>query len=259
MGWDELAPGESHFTFVASSDDHPADGTCPLPRQPGLFRHVVRSVAACTIRAWLRAYHRYAIVGRENLPTDRSFVMVANHTSHLDALCLLSALPLGRLQQAYPVAAADYFFESLPRLALSVFIINAIPFDRSAHVRQSLDLCRALLAEPGNILILFPEGTRATNGRIGRFRPGIGMLLAGTDVPVVPCHLSGARQALPKGAWIPRPRRIRLTIGTPQTFAAWSQERSSIRQLCEELRRGVVQLGDTERVPEEPQLAVAPN
>lgn len=262
MGWDELPEPHSHSTLVTSihrSDLPSMERICQLPRKAGLLRHAVRSVAACSIRAWLAAYHRYEIVGRQNLPTSGSFVMVANHSSHLDALCLLSALPLRRLPQAYPAAAADYFFGSLPRLALSVFIINAIPFDRAAHVRQSLDLCRELLDEPGNILILFPEGTRATNQRIGRFRPGIGMLLAGTNVPVVPCHLAGTRHALPKGAWVPRPRKIRLTIGAPQTFTGWSQERSSIRRLCDHLRRSVLQLGTLDRVPHEPQLALASN
>lgn len=259
MGWDELPEADPHLPFVNCSDLDPSERMYQLPRQWGLLRHAVRTVAACSIRAWLRCYHRYEIIGRQNLPNNGSFVIAANHASHLDALGLLSALPLGRLRQAYPAAAADYFFESLPRLALSVFIINAIPFDRSAHVRQSLDLCRALLAEPGNILILFPEGTRATDERIGRFRSGIGMLLAGTDVPVVPCHLSGTRQALPKGAWIPRPGKVRLSIGTPQTFAAWSQERSSIRQLCDQLRQSVVQLAEPDHIPQQPQLAVASN
>lgn len=262
MEWDELPEPDSHSTFVTSihlNDLDPTEPIWQLPRKPGLLRHAVRSVAACSIRAWLRAYHRYEIVGRHNLPTNGSFVMVANHTSHLDALCLLSALPLRRLPQAYPAAAADYFFKTLPRLALSVFIINAIRFDRSAHARQSLDLCRALLAEPGNILILFPEGTRATDDRIARFRPGIGMLLAGTNVPVVPCHLSGTRQALPKGAWVPLPRTVRLTIGMPQTFAGWSQKRTSIRRLCDHLRRSVLQLGELDRVPHQPQLAMASN
>jgi 1-acyl-sn-glycerol-3-phosphate acyltransferase len=217
-----------------------------FPRKPGPVQHAFRTVAACTIRAWLNVYHRVEMIGRDNLPSPGSFVMVANHASHLDALCLLSALPLGRLHQAFPAAASDYFFQSLPRVALSVFVINAMPFDRAADVRGTLDRCRALLAVPGNILSLFPEGTRGTGGRIGRFRPGIGRLLAQSDVPVVPCHLSGTDRALPKGAWLPRPCRIRLTIGTPQTFQQWTQERDSIRDLCCTLRRRVLSLGGIE-------------
>jgi 1-acyl-sn-glycerol-3-phosphate acyltransferase len=214
-----------------------------FPREPGVLQRAIQSVAACSIRAWLRGYHRFEIVGRENLPGAGSFVMVANHASHLDALCLLSALPMARLHRTFPAAAADYFFESLPRLALSVFVINALPFDRGARVRQSLDRCRDLLASPGNILILFPEGTRSTGDRLGPFRPGIGMLLAGSTVPVVPCHLGGTHRALPKGAWFPRPRRVRLTIGKPLTFPEFGQDRDSIRLICEKLQHTVAELG----------------
>ena len=65
----------------------------------------VRSLAAVVLRVWLRVYHRLTIVGRQNLPADRSFILIANHASHLDTLCLLSALPVRRLHRTFPVAA----------------------------------------------------------------------------------------------------------------------------------------------------------
>src|SRR5712691_9167680 len=79
-----------------------------FPREPDMLVYVLRSLAALTMRGWLRTYHRLEIVGRGNLPAEGSFVMVANHSSHLDALCLLSALPLKKLHRAFPAAAADY-------------------------------------------------------------------------------------------------------------------------------------------------------
>ena len=72
------------------------------PRAPGLVVGGVRSLAAVAVRCWLRAYHRLTIVGRENLPADRSFVLIANHASHLDVLCLLSALPIRRWWITFP-------------------------------------------------------------------------------------------------------------------------------------------------------------
>src|SRR5688572_24973550 len=114
-----------------------ADLNCSLverlrnfPREPDLLCYTLRSVAALAVRGWLRTYHRFTIRGLENLPREGSFVMVANHTSHLDALCLLSALPLKRLHQAFPAAAADYFFVSMPGVALSAIVMNALPFHR---------------------------------------------------------------------------------------------------------------------------------
>src|SRR5262249_3540357 len=143
--------------------------------------------------------------GREHLPAEGSFVLAANHASHLDTVCLLAALPLKKLHRAFPAAAQDYFFVGVPRLAAAAIVVNALPFARQTHVRQSLDLCRQLLANPGNILVLFPEGTRSTTGRVGEFRPGIGLLIAGSTVPVVPCHLGGAFEAWPKGQTLPSP------------------------------------------------------
>ena len=87
--------------------------------------------------------------------------MVCNHSSHFDAVCLLASLPLRRVHHAFPVAAADYFFSTPLRSFLSVVVVNGLPFDRLQHGSASLDVCREILREPNNILIMFPEGTRS--------------------------------------------------------------------------------------------------
>jgi 1-acyl-sn-glycerol-3-phosphate acyltransferase len=182
------------------------------------------------------------IIGAENLPKDGSFILVANHCSHLDAPCLLSALPLTKLHRTFPCAAADYFFVSLPRVALAAICINAMPFARQVHIRQSLNLCRGLLGNAGNVLIIFPEGTRTTTGELGQFRPGIGSLLAGLDIPVVPCALQGTFGALSKGMMIPRPRAVRLVIGTPRTYVNVGRDRQAVHGIASELHQAVREL-----------------
>jgi 1-acyl-sn-glycerol-3-phosphate acyltransferase len=154
-----------------------------FPREPGMLAYAVRSLAALLLRAWLRGYHRLRIEGRENLPATGSYVLVCNHTSHLDTLCLLSAVALRKIHHCFPAAAADYFFTSLPRSAISAVLINALPFDREAGGARSLAACAELLRQDGNILILFPEGTRTTTGAIGRFRSGIGRRPRHTALP----------------------------------------------------------------------------
>lgn len=210
-----------------------------FPREPDMLVYGLRTAAALTLRSILRTYHRLQIIGREHLPAEGSFVMVANHASHLDALCLLSALPLGRLHRAFPLAAQDYFFVNIRRTAIAAIFINAAPFSRHQHVRQSLDLCRGLLANPGNILILFPEGTRTTTGQMGEFRPGIGSLLAGETIPVIPCGLTGAYNAWPKGKWLPSPRSVRLTIGPARNYADLPRGRESVRHIANDLENAV--------------------
>lgn len=214
-----------------------------FPRYPDMTVYALRGALQIALRAFLRSYHRLDVRGRENLPAGESFVMVCNHSSHLDALCLLSSLPLRRVHRAFPAAAADYFFSSLPRSFLSIIFVNGLPFDRESKGAESLEVCRQLLARPGNVLILFPEGTRATSGAIGRFRSGIGRLVAGTSTPTVPCHLSGSREALPKGALWPRPRSLRLRIGRPRTFPGVSpRDHEAVASICAQLRDDVVAL-----------------
>src|SRR5688500_6490245 len=219
---------------------------CECPRRPRRADALVRRVrgfSASVIRTWFRVYHRFQIVGQEHLPGhDDSFVMIANHASHLDVLCLLSALPRESLRRACPLAAGAYFCASLPRLAAATIFVNAIPFGRQSRVRSSMDRCRRLLRERGNKLIIFPEGTRSTDGRVAPFRPGIGSLLAGLDVPAVPCAIDGARRALPKGGIIPRPRKLRLIIGSPRSYARVEPGRDASHAIAHELQHAVEDL-----------------
>src|SRR5262249_52123219 len=186
-------------------------------RHPGMLLRPVRSLAAIALRSWLRVYHGFTIVGCENLPAERSFILVANHASHLDTLCLLSALPIRQLNYTFPIGARDYFCVNPMRALFARVVANVMPIDRHCEPWYSLSVCANLLQKPGTILILFPEGTRG-GGEPGEFKPGVGLLAAGHDIPVVPCHLAGTDAALPKGAWCPRPRAVRLTIGAPRVY-----------------------------------------
>lgn len=215
-----------------------------FPREPDMLIYALRALVSLVIRAALRVWHRFEIVGTENLPRGESFVLVANHASHLDTVCLLAALPFRRLHRAFPAAAADYFFQSVRRTWIASIVVNALPFARSAHVRQSLQICRQLLANRGNVLIIFPEGTRSRTGAIGEFKPGIGALVAGSDVAILPCYLEGAFAAWPKGRRLPRPRKVRLIIGSPRHYAAHTADKTDISAIASELRTAVIELAE---------------
>jgi 1-acyl-sn-glycerol-3-phosphate acyltransferase len=232
-----------HYEPASDLDQPIMERLRRFPREPDILHYGIRSLAACVIRGWLRFYHRFQIVGSENLPKAGPYVLVANHSSHLDALCLLSALRISQLHRAFPAAAADYFFVSLPRLAVSVFVINALPFHRELHIRQSLSLCRELLMN-NNMLILFPEGTRSTDGQMSPFKPGIGRLLANTPFPVIPCYLNGTARGLPKGAWMPRPAKIRMIVGKPRTYMTAGQDKEAVLHICSDLYDAVSELSE---------------
>jgi 1-acyl-sn-glycerol-3-phosphate acyltransferase len=234
---------EWHFDPTVYRDQALVERLRSFLEAPGLLVTGVRSLAAVVLRAWLRLYHRLTIVGRQNVPLDRSFVLIANHASHLDTLCLLSALPIRRLHRAFPAAAADYFCVSALRSWLASVFVNALPFDRSFVPLRSLSMCAHLLESPGTVLILFPEGTRSGGALPGEFKPGVALLAAGRDIPVVPCHLAGTHSALPKGARFPRPKAVRLTVGEPRVYAHLPATKEAANGICRELREAVMLLG----------------
>lgn len=224
-----------------------------FPREPSMLMYSMRSAAALCLRAWLRTYHRLRIIGREHLPGTGSFILIANHASHLDALALTASLPLSKLHRTFPAAAADYFFNSLPRSAFSATVLNALPFERQVNGAESLAVCDALLAGDGNILVIFPEGTRSTTGELARFRSGIGRLAAGKAIPVVPAYLHGGARAWPKGRLLPRPYQLTLRIGVPREYGSLPPDRDSVRYICDDLHDAVATLGalghDEEQAP----------
>jgi 1-acyl-sn-glycerol-3-phosphate acyltransferase len=227
---------------VRDVDQAPIDRLRQFPREPDMLVYGLRSLGALIIRGLLHIYNHFEIIGHQNLRTNRSLVIVANHCSHIDTLCLLAALPVRKLHRAFPAAASDYFFQSVPRLWAAAVLVNALPFARQARVRQTLSLCRELLANPGTILIIFPEGTRSTTGEVGKFKSGIGALVAGRDVAVVPCFIDGSFRAWPKGQRFPRPRKVRLIAGTPRNYCDRETDKVDICAIAAELRDAVNEL-----------------
>ena len=109
---------------------------------------------------------------------------------------------------------------------------------------QALRQLRQRLLEEPCAYILFPEGTRSRDGRMGRFKCGLGMLVAGTEVPVVPCHLRGTFAALPPHRRWPRFRRITLTFGAPLRFAGAANDRDGWEGVAASTEAAIRSLAD---------------
>ena len=178
------------------------------------------------VRVYLKVFHRLRIEGREHLPSEPPFVLVANHSSHLDALVLAAALPARHRRYVFPISAGDVFFETKLATAFSAWCLNALPMWRKNAGRHAMGQLRERFVAGDAGFILFPEGTRSPDGELQKFRAGGGMLVAGADVPVVPCYLAGTHDALPKGAALPRPRSLKLTIAPPQRFADQANDKA---------------------------------
>lgn len=172
----------------------------------------------CVISGYLKVFHRLQVEGREHLPAQMPFVLVANHCSHLDALCLCAPLPWKERDRVFPIAAGDTFFQTSWSSAFAVGLLNALPMWRRRAGTQALHQLRERLVEEPCAYILFPEGTRSRTGQMAPFKAGLGMMVAGTNVPVVPCHLTGTWQAWPPDQKRPKSGKITLRIGPALHF-----------------------------------------
>lgn len=203
-----------------------------------------RLVAACwqgAVRGYLQAMHGFRVEGPEQWP-EPPFVMVANHASHLDALALSAALPRRLASRAFALAAGDTFFASGATAAFAAYAINALPVWRNRTSARDIEGLRARLHEDRAVLILFPEGTRTRTGEMGQFKPGVGALVAGSPVPVLPCRLEGAFAAWPAARRLPRPGRLVLRVGAPLRFDDAVTNRAGLQAVsaaCEAAVRGL--------------------
>lgn len=216
-----------------------------IHRESGLVSTGTHWVWWTFIRAYLAAYHGLEIRGREHLPSKLPFVLVANHSSHLDALALAAPLQWRLRDRAFAIAAGDTFFENLPTAVFASMAINALPLWRkNCDLRDVQALRRRLVEEPCGF-ILFPEGTRTRTGEMARFKRGIGIITAGSGVPVIPCHLRGAYEALPPQRKVPRLGRITLTVGAPLSFASAPNDADGWRRVAADVEAEVRRLGLT--------------
>jgi 1-acyl-sn-glycerol-3-phosphate acyltransferase len=141
-------------------------------------------------------------------------LIVANHSSHLDTAVLLTTLPPERRRKTAVAAAADYFFDTWWRASGSAIAFNTFPIERRGGSTMSTP---GELLREGWSLIVYPEGTRSSDGLMGRFRMGAAWLAVEHQVPVIPVGLRGTYAAMPRGrAWPARGRpRVSVRYGTP--------------------------------------------
>jgi 1-acyl-sn-glycerol-3-phosphate acyltransferase len=204
--------------------------------------NVLRTVVYWWVRWWLKIQFRFQVEGGEVFRRTPQFILIANHTSHLDAICLLAALPRAKRNRCYSAAAEDYFYTNVVKEQIARLLANTFPFRRHAESRRGLEACARIL-ERGDSLIFFPEGTRSTTGEMQRFRKGIGILVQGTRYPVIPAYLQGTGEALAKGRFYPTAARIQLRVGDPETFEDALAGEASILEITERLEARVRELG----------------
>jgi 1-acyl-sn-glycerol-3-phosphate acyltransferase len=192
------------------------------------------------VRPFLTLFLGLRVRGREFLPAGDPFILVANHTSHLDTVSLLGLFPLRRLRAIQPVGAADYFGRGPWTSVFARTLFNVLLIERK-HITADNDPVRAMetALRAGKSLIVFPEGTRGTGQELQAFHTGVArVLLRLPEVPVVPAFLLNTGRSLPKGEWIPVPFFCEVRLGRARLLSGAKEE------IVEALRRAVLELAE---------------
>ncbi|SVC47577.1 uncharacterized protein METZ01_LOCUS300431 [marine metagenome] len=175
------------------------------------------------VRCLLWPYFRVRATGREHIPASGPVILAPVHRSNLDSF-LLSPLTPRRLRALAKVS----LFKARP-LAWFLASLGAFPVRREAADRESMRAARDLLTE-GNLLLVFPEGTRHDGPRIAELFDGTAWLAAKAGARVVPVGVAGSGEAMPTGAKFPRRHSIRILVHPALEPPAADARRSVLRE-----------------------------
>ncbi|MBI3415097.1 MAG: 1-acyl-sn-glycerol-3-phosphate acyltransferase [Verrucomicrobia bacterium] len=171
----------------------------------------------CLFRAAFATYFRWRILDHDNVPRTGPVILAANHASYLDPPLIGCALP-----REINYLARESLFR-FPIVGAVLRAWNCVPVDRdgggAAGLRAILD---RLLA--GGAVIVFPEGTRTSDGQLGAARAGLGLMVIKSTAPVVPVRVFGTFEAYGRRHRFPRPYQVTVKYGAPLDFAALRAE-----------------------------------
>lgn len=187
------------------------------------FREVPRWYARAFRAAFTSIYRNYFSLkcyGLEHIPQGKPYIIMPNHTSHLDTLTVITALGT-KAYRLWTLAARDYWFATPFRGWFAATCLNVLPIEREGNFTEFLQDLRAAneVMARHNGLLIYPEGTRSLDGNLQPFKPGVlSLLIYGPNVPIIPAYIEGTYHALPKGQSLPKKHPVRIVFGEPLTF-----------------------------------------
>lgn len=195
----------------------------------------------------VKAVFRPWIVGRGNVPSNGAAILASNHLSVSDSIFL----PLLIDRRMSFLAKSDYFTgRGLKGWATKNFMkaTGQIPIDRSGGKASEASLNTGLqVLGRGDLLGIYPEGTRSPDGKLYRGRTGIARMALEAKVPVVPVIMVDTDTAMPIGQTIPRVVRVGVVIGEPLDFSRYAgmeNDRYILRSVTDEIMVALQRLGE---------------
>jgi 1-acyl-sn-glycerol-3-phosphate acyltransferase len=223
---------------IGHAETAPATARTPDTASFTRFYRLVRVI----VHAINRLFFRTTVEGAELVPTEGPLILAPVHRSFIDFWVASEAVRDRKLHYMTKDTLWKNRF-----LAKLIPKLGGFPVNRDAPDREALRLAQSVL-EAGEVLVLFPEGTRRSGPIVEDLHEGVAFLAARTGAPIVPLGIGGSASVMPKGTLLPRPHHIHLVIGEPIVAPAASTSgrvpRSAVHATTEQLRATVQELYD---------------
>ncbi|HEY9497530.1 MAG TPA: lysophospholipid acyltransferase family protein [Terrimesophilobacter sp.] len=199
----------------------------------------------------LRTAFRPWVTGEENIPRKGGAILASNHLSFIDSVFL----PLVIERRVTFLAKSDYYTaRGIKGWAIRNFLKAAgmLPIDRSGGKASEASLRTGLgVLSQGEVLGIYPEGTRSPDGKLYRGRTGVARMVLEGNVPVIPVAMIDTEKVMPIGRRIPKVRRIGIVIGAPLDFSRFDgmeSDRFILRSITDEIMYELSHLSNQEYV-----------
>ncbi|MBT2417891.1 1-acyl-sn-glycerol-3-phosphate acyltransferase [Streptomyces sp. ISL-22] len=199
----------------------------------------------------LRLLFRPRVEGLEHVPAQGAAIVAGNHLSFADPLLMPAVLK----RRITFLAKAEYFTAPGLRGRLTALVLRGagqISVDRSGMAAGQAAIRKGLgVLAKGQLLAIYPEGTRSPDGRLYKGKVGVAVMALAAQVPVVPCSMVGTFQVWPSGRVLPRLPPVTIRFGAPldfSRFAGMASQKTVLRAVTDEITYAILQLSDQEYV-----------
>jgi long-chain acyl-CoA synthetase len=195
-----------------------------LGMEGGLKARMATQGLATVLGLWFKWMFNLEVYGWEGLK-GQGYILCSNHASFLDGFVLAYAVPGPLRHRLFSLGYSRYF--DVPVLREFLKLIRVIPVDSVRTVVTAMQMSSFILRN-GQVLAIFPEGSRSPSGEVGEFKKGVAILAKELDVKLVPVYIQGSYEAWPPGATLPRPYPIRVVFGREHS---WEQLKERGREI----------------------------